>query len=90
MTTTIDTLPELVPARMLNEYACGQRLRWVEWVEGEFVASADTEGGAFQHRRAYGEPLQYSVFQCELSDRERVQMIAELNPVIHHNHKSIG
>ena len=43
----------------------------------------------FTKMRAYGEHLQYSVFQCELSDRERVQMIAELNPVIHHKEDQI-
>ena len=47
---TPDTL-ELIPARMLNEYAYCPRLCYLEWVQGEFVHSADTLDGRFQHRR---------------------------------------
>ena len=45
------TAPELVPARMLNEYAYCPRLAYLEWVQGEFADSADTVEGRFQHRR---------------------------------------
>ena len=48
--TTIATL-ELVPARMLNEYAYCPRLAYLEWVQGEFEDSVDTVEGRFQHRR---------------------------------------
>ena len=44
-------LPDLVPARMLNEYAYCQRLAYLEWVQGEFADSVDTVEGRFQHRR---------------------------------------
>lgn len=44
-------LPDLVPARMLNEYAYCPRLAYLEWVQGEFAESADTVEGRFQHRR---------------------------------------
>ncbi len=44
-------VPELVPVRMLNEYAYCPRLFWLEWVEGDFRDSADTVDGRFQHRR---------------------------------------
>ena len=43
--------PELVPARMLNEYAYCPRLAYLEWVQGEFADSVDTLEGRFQHRR---------------------------------------
>ena len=43
----------------------------------------------FKKMRGFGEHLQYSVFQCELSDKERAQMIAELNPLIHHTEDQI-
>ena len=43
--------PELVPARMLNEYTYCPRLCYMEWVQGEFAHSADTVDGRFQHRR---------------------------------------
>ena len=48
--TTAST-PELVPARMLNEYAYCPRLAYLEWVQGEFEDSVDTIEGRFQHRR---------------------------------------
>lgn len=36
------------------------------------------------HRKmcGFGEPLQYSVFQCDLSDAERILLIEALTPVI--------
>ena len=43
--------PELVPARMLNEFAYCPRLCYLEWVQGEFAHSAETMDGRFQHRR---------------------------------------
>lgn len=43
----------------------------------------------FKKMNGYGEHLQYSVFQCELSDKERAQMIAELNPLINHREDQI-
>ena len=48
---SVSALPDLVPARMLNEYAYCPRLCWMEWVEGEFTDSADTVEGTIQHRR---------------------------------------
>ena len=44
-------IPDLVPARMLNEYAYCPRLAYLEWVQGEFADSVDTIEGRFQHRR---------------------------------------
>lgn len=44
-------IPELVPARMLNEYTYCPRLAYLMWVQGEFVDSADTVDGRYQHRR---------------------------------------
>ena len=49
--TSNNSLPELVPARMLNEYAYCPRLAYLEWVQGEFADSLDTVEGRFQHRR---------------------------------------
>lgn len=47
----VGTVPELVPARMLNEFAYCPRLCYLEWVQGEFAGNADTLEGRFQHRR---------------------------------------
>jgi CRISPR-associated protein Cas1 len=41
----------LIPARMLNEFAYCPRLCYIEWIEGDFADSADTVDGRFQHRR---------------------------------------
>lgn len=49
--TSISKLPELVPVRMLNEYAYCPRLAYLEWVQGEFADNVDTVEGRFQHRR---------------------------------------
>ncbi|MGH9488825.1 MAG: CRISPR-associated endonuclease Cas4g/Cas1g [Terriglobales bacterium] len=44
-------LPELLPARMLNEFVYCPRLFYYEWVEKAFAASADTREGLARHRR---------------------------------------
>jgi CRISPR-associated protein Cas1 len=43
-------LPDLVPARIVNEFAYCPRLAYLEWVQGDFVDSADTIEGRTQHR----------------------------------------
>jgi CRISPR-associated protein Cas1 len=43
------TLPEYLPARMLNEFVYCPRLFFYEWVEGVFAHSADTVEGALRH-----------------------------------------
>ena len=47
----VQSTPDLVPARMLNEYAYCPRLAYLEWVQGEFADSVDTIESRFQHRR---------------------------------------
>jgi len=48
-------LPDLVPARMLNEHTYCPRLAYLEWVQGDFADSADTVDGRFQHRNTNAE-----------------------------------
>lgn len=43
--------PELLPARMLNEYVYCPRLFHLEWVQKEWAGNADTIAGTFAHRR---------------------------------------
>lgn len=43
-------LPDLLPARMLNEYVYCPRLFYFEWVDGRWADSHDTEQGKFAHR----------------------------------------
>ncbi|NGZ25949.1 MAG: CRISPR-associated endonuclease Cas1 [Magnetococcales bacterium] len=44
------TTPPL-PVRMVNEYVYCPRLAYMEWVQGEWAASADTVEGQWVHRR---------------------------------------
>ncbi len=44
-------MPDLVPARMLNEFAYCPRLAYLEWVQGEFADNLETLEGRFGHRR---------------------------------------
>ena len=45
------SLPEYLPARMLNEFVYCPRLFFYEWVEGVFAHSADTVEGALRHEK---------------------------------------
>ena len=47
----LSSLPDYLPARMVNEFIYCPRLFFYEWVEGVFRESADTVEGAAQHRR---------------------------------------
>lgn len=51
--TEIDVVdvPELLPARMLNEYAYCPRLFFLEWVQQQWADSGDTAEGSFHHRQ---------------------------------------
>jgi CRISPR-associated protein Cas1 len=44
-------IPELVPARMVNEFSYCPRLFFLEWVQGRFADNSDTVEGRYQHRR---------------------------------------
>ena len=48
---TLTVLPELVPARMLNEFAFCPRLFFLEWVDRLWAPNADTAEGDWHHRR---------------------------------------
>ena len=49
---TVADLPELVPARMLNEYAYCPRLFFLECVDSLWASNADVAEGDLRHRRA--------------------------------------
>jgi CRISP-associated protein Cas1 len=48
---TVTDLPELVPARMLNEFAYCPRLFFLEWVDSLWASNADVAEGERRHRR---------------------------------------
>jgi CRISPR-associated protein Cas1 len=43
-------VPELLPARMLNEFCYCPRLFFLEWVQARFVDNLDTVEGRYHHR----------------------------------------
>lgn len=43
-------VPDLVPARMVNEFSYCPRLFFLEWVQARFADNADTVDGRYQHR----------------------------------------
>lgn len=47
----LQDVPDLIPARMLNEFAYCPRLCYLEWVQGEFADNLETLEGRFGHRR---------------------------------------
>ncbi|MGI8517051.1 MAG: CRISPR-associated endonuclease Cas4g/Cas1g [Acidimicrobiia bacterium] len=48
-------VPELVPARMVNEFSYCPRLFYLEWVQARFQSNPDVEQGRFQHRAVDSE-----------------------------------
>ena len=45
------TLPDYLPARMVNEFVYCPRLFFYEWVESVFAHSGDTVEGALRHEK---------------------------------------
>jgi CRISPR-associated protein Cas2 len=43
----------------------------------------------FKTMRGYGDHMQYSVFRCELSDRERAELMAKLDGIIKHDEDQV-
>jgi CRISPR-associated protein Cas1 len=81
--------PELIPARMVNEFVYCPRLFWLEYVEREFESSYDTVDGERVHRRVdkpSGElpdnvaAMRSAVTSVELSS-ERFGIVARIDLV---------
>ncbi|MEK7994214.1 MAG: CRISPR-associated endonuclease Cas2 [Planctomycetota bacterium] len=43
----------------------------------------------FKTMRAYGDHLQFSVFECQLTPRDLVRLKAELGEIIHHTEDQV-
>ena len=50
-TVNASDLPDLIPVRMLNEFAYCPRLGYLEFVHGEWDDNFETMNGSFGHRR---------------------------------------
>jgi CRISPR-associated protein Cas2 len=53
------------------------------------ISDDDRRNKVFTVLRGYGDHIQYSVFRCDLSDSERVSLVAALHPLIEHNYDQI-
>jgi len=51
MLNELDNTPDLVPARMVNEYVYCPRLAYIEWVQADFAENYEVAEGRFRHRR---------------------------------------
>jgi len=63
--------PELLPARMLNEFAYCPRLFYLEYVQQEWNHNADTLAGGFVHRRV-DEQSGAAPAAAELDEQTRI------------------
>jgi CRISPR-associated protein Cas2 len=43
----------------------------------------------YKKMRGFGQHVQFSVFRCELSARERIEMIAALSEIINHDEDQV-
>lgn len=76
-------LPELVPARMLNEFTYCPRLAYLEWVQGEWADNLETVEGKRAHGRvdqAEGERAEIHRRSVKLSS-ERLGLVAVVDLV---------
>lgn len=48
------------------------------------ITDDDRRNQVFKTLRGFGDHIQYSVFRCDLSDRERISMVAALHVLIEH------
>ena len=53
------------------------------------ISDDDRRNRVFKTLQGYGDHIQYSVFRCDLSERERVTMIAVLHGLIDHREDQI-
>jgi CRISPR-associated protein Cas2 len=53
------------------------------------ISDDDRRNSVFKTLRGCGDHIQYSVFRCDLSDSERITMIAALHPLIEHTEDQI-
>lgn len=53
------------------------------------ISDDDRRTSVFKVLRGCGDHIQYSVFRCDLSDSERIAMIAAVHPLIEHKEDQI-
>jgi CRISPR-associated protein Cas2 len=53
------------------------------------ISDDDRRNLVFKTLRGRGDHIQYTVFRCDLSDQERITLIATLHPLIEHKEDQI-
>ena len=53
------------------------------------VSDAKRWRKVFKLMRGYGDHVQYSVFRCELNDRERIELLEKLTKAIKHDEDQV-
>jgi CRISPR-associated protein Cas1 len=74
-----EALPDLLPARMLNEFVYCPRLFFYEWVEGLFAENVETVEGAIRHAKVDKEPAKFPTAEAvaAVCDRQEGQAHTE-------------
>ncbi len=67
----VETLPDYLPARMLNEFVYCPRLFYYEWVDGIFAHNRETVEGSLRHSRIDGRADELAPAE-ELPPEERI------------------
>ncbi len=55
------------------------------WIVAYDITDPKRLRRTYKTMRGYGDALQYSVFQCELSAKEKELMVSALEEIIHHH-----
>lgn len=67
-----DDIKEYIPVRMINEFVYCSRLFYLEFVEGDFLDSADTVEGRIKHRRVDIERGEFPDPDAFKEDNEKI------------------
>ncbi len=74
-----EVVPDLVPARMLNQFAYCNRLGYLEWAQSEFATSADVLEGHLAHKVANRETKEW---QFEFPGTDKLSSLKLSSPVM--------
>lgn len=53
------------------------------------ISDDGRRNAVFKALRGFGDHLQYSVFRCDLSDRQRATMVAVIDPLLDHDEDQV-
>jgi len=81
-------VPDLVPARMVNEFSYCPRLFFLEWVQARFADNADTVEGQWRHKRVDtpagraplpGDDSEVRIARSVMLSSERLGVVAKVD-----------